>query len=195
MAILTDYTELNNTIIATKIQEFTKVKDYIDNKGITVATAAQAQLDAATVAIDSSIAILSSNSSSDLATSEANAATALANAVTTQTAVTDGMQESINALTILTNSNDLNLDTIQEIVDLIKATEEGLANILVNDLTTGGATKALTAEQGKILKGLYDSLEARVVVNEADIIKINAGIVNLKDQLVATGVLLVTMFS
>ena len=195
MAILTDYEELNNTIIATKIQEFTKVKDYIDNKGITVATAAQAQLDAATVAIDSSIAILSSNSSSDLVTSEANAATALANAVTTQTAVTDGMQESINALTILTHSADLNLDTVQEIVNLIKATAEELANILVNDLTTGGATKALTAEQGKILKGLHDSLEARVVVNEADIIKINAGIVNLKDQLVATGVLLVTMFS
>ena len=30
--------------------------------------------------------------------------------------------------------------------------------ILVNDLTTGGITKALTAEMGKVLKGLIDNL-------------------------------------
>lgn len=33
---------------------------------------------------------------------------------------------------------------------------------IINDLTTGGATKALSAEQGKILKGLIDTLNNKV---------------------------------
>ena len=33
---------------------------------------------------------------------------------------------------------------------------------IINDLTTGGATKALSAEQGKILKGLIDALTSKV---------------------------------
>ena len=48
-------------------------------------------------------------------------------------------------------SNDINLDTVQEIVDAIKTVETSLSTILVNDLTTGGTTKALTAEMGKQL--------------------------------------------
>lgn len=55
-------------------------------------------------------------------------------------------------------SNDVNLDTVQELVDAIKTVETSLETILVNDLTTGGTTKALTADMGKTLKGLVDSL-------------------------------------
>ena len=68
------------------------------------------------------------------------------------------LQTQIDGINLLLTSNDVNLDTVQEIVDAIKTVETSLSSILVNDLTTGGATKALTAEMGKILKGLVDAL-------------------------------------
>lgn len=43
---------------------------------------------------------------------------------------------------------------------------QGPAVALVNDLTTGGTTKALTAEQGKALKGLIDALTQKVTALE-----------------------------
>jgi hypothetical protein len=44
------------------------------------------------------------------------------------------------------------LDTIQEIVDAIETVQASLSTILVNNLTSGGTTKALTAEMGKLLQ-------------------------------------------
>jgi hypothetical protein len=86
------------------------------------------------------------------------------------------LSTQIGALQTLTSSNDLDLDTVQEIVDFIKTTRDSLDTILVNDLTTGGIGKALTAEQGKVLKGLIDTansaaadLTARVVVLESKV--------------------------
>ncbi|MDN3675752.1 hypothetical protein QWY99_22210 [Flavobacterium branchiarum] len=73
------------------------------------------------------------------------------------------LQEQIDAINLLLTSDDINLDTIQEIVDAIKEVEISLSTILVNDLTTGGTTKALTAEMGKILKALIDALTANKV--------------------------------
>ena len=61
------------------------------------------------------------------------------------------LQKQIDGIKTLLSSDDINLDTIQEIVDAIKAVESNLQNILVNDLATGGVTKALTAEMGKLL--------------------------------------------
>lgn len=58
---------------------------------------------------------------------------------------------------------------------------------LVNDLTTGGVNKALTAEQGKVLKTLYDQLKALMSVNDTnldtlqeivDFIKLNKATLN-----------------
>tara|TARA_R110002020_G_scaffold453502_1_gene668397 strand:- start:1848 stop:2333 length:486 start_codon:yes stop_codon:yes gene_type:complete len=87
-----------------------------------------------------------------------------------------GLSTQIAALQTLTASSDLDLDTVQEIVDFIKTTRGSLDTILVNDLTTGGIGKALTAEQGKVLKGLIDAantaaadLTARVVVLETKV--------------------------
>lgn len=84
-----------------------------------------------------------------------------------------GLSTQISALQTLTSSTDLDLDTVQEIVDFITTTRNSLDTILVNDLTTGGIGKALTAEQGKVLKGLIDTantaaadLTARVVILE-----------------------------
>lgn len=76
------------------------------------------------------------------------------------------LQTQINDINTLLTSDDINLDTIQEIVDAIKEFETSLSSMLVNDLTTGGTTKALTAEMGKTLKGLVDSLMAIVADKE-----------------------------
>jgi hypothetical protein len=62
------------------------------------------------------------------------------------------LQTQITGINTLLNSNDVNLDTVQELVDAIKAVQPSLNTILVNDLVSGGVTKALTAEMGKQLQ-------------------------------------------
>lgn len=74
-------------------------------------------------------------------------ATSLASAETVKT-----LKTQIDGINTLLTSNDINLDTVQEIVDTIKTVETSLSTILVNDLTTGGTTKALTAEMGKLIE-------------------------------------------
>ncbi|CAA9201223.1 hypothetical protein FLA105534_03475 [Flavobacterium bizetiae] len=61
------------------------------------------------------------------------------------------LQNQINAIHKLLSSDNVDLDTLQEIVDAIEEVQISLDTILINDLTTGGATKALTAEMGKQL--------------------------------------------
>jgi hypothetical protein len=61
------------------------------------------------------------------------------------------LQNQINSINTLLVSDNVNLDTVQEIVDAIETVQASLSTILVNDLTTGGVTKALTAEMGKQL--------------------------------------------
>ncbi|KIA93927.1 hypothetical protein OA93_20935 [Flavobacterium sp. KMS] len=68
------------------------------------------------------------------------------------------LQNQIKSINILLASDNINLDTLQKIVNAIEAVQVLLSTILVNDLTTGGTTKALTAEMGKTLKVLIDSL-------------------------------------
>ena len=68
------------------------------------------------------------------------------------------LNNKITAINTLLASDNINLDTVQEIVDAIETVQLSLTTILVNDLTTGGVTKALTAEMGKTLKGLIDAL-------------------------------------
>ncbi len=62
------------------------------------------------------------------------------------------LQNQINNINTLLVSDNLNLNTFQEIVDAIEVVQTSLNSILVNDLTTGGTTKALTAEMGKLLQ-------------------------------------------
>jgi hypothetical protein len=68
------------------------------------------------------------------------------------------LKTQIDGINTLLTSNDVNLDTVQELVNAIKTVQTSLSTILVNDLSTGGTTKALTAEMGKTLKGLIDGL-------------------------------------
>lgn len=46
---------------------------------------------------------------------------------------------------------------------------QGPAVSVVNDLTTGGTTEALSAEQGKALKALIDSLTGKLTALEAKV--------------------------
>ena len=64
------------------------------------------------------------------------------------------LKQQIDAITVLLASDDVNMDTVQELVNALKE----VPTILVDDLTTGGVTKALTAEQGVVLKALIDNL-------------------------------------
>lgn len=61
------------------------------------------------------------------------------------------LQNQINAINALLSSDNVNLDTVQEIVDAIESIQNTAGTVLVNDLTTGGETKALTAEMGRVL--------------------------------------------
>jgi hypothetical protein len=61
------------------------------------------------------------------------------------------LKTEIDGINTILKSDNLDLDNVQEIVDAIETVQITLNSILVNDLTTGGTTKALTAEQGKIL--------------------------------------------
>ena len=62
------------------------------------------------------------------------------------------LQTQISTISTLLASDNVNLDTVQELVDAIETVQLSLSSILVNDLTTGGTTKALTAEMGKLLQ-------------------------------------------
>jgi len=59
---------------------------------------------------------------------------------------------------------------VQELVDAIETIQASLSTILVNDLNTGGVTKALTAQQGVVLKGLIDTLAQTVASKQATLI-------------------------
>ena len=58
------------------------------------------------------------------------------------------LQTQITAINTILSSDNVNLDTVQELVDAIETVQMSLSTILVNDLTTGGTAKALTAEMG-----------------------------------------------
>lgn len=93
-----------------------------------------------------------------------------------------GLSAQIAALQTLTASNDLDLDTVQEVVDFIKTTRESLDTILINDLTTGGTAKALTAEQGKVLKGLIDTANTAATALTARVVTLETKVATLESE-------------
>lgn len=101
------------------------------------------------------------------------------------------LKTQIDAINTLLASDNVNLDNVQELVDAIETLQTSLSTILVNDLTTGGVTKALTAEMGKSLKALIDALDSNKVdkvagerlINAAEITKLgNQSGTNTGDQ-------------
>ena len=88
------------------------------------------------------------------------------------------LKTQIDAINTLLTSDNINLDSVQEIVDAIETVQISLSTILVNNLTTGGTTKALTAEQGKTLKGLIDALTTTVNNITSNVVTTNKTIVS-----------------
>lgn len=84
------------------------------------------------------------------------------------------LKTQIDAINLLLTSDNVNLDTVQELVDAIETVEASLETILVNDLTTGGTTKALTAEMGKQLKVLYDDVSAKIPKDYSKVVYVNS---------------------
>jgi hypothetical protein len=72
------------------------------------------------------------------------------------------LKDLIDNINALLTSDNIDLNTVQELVNTIEDMQASLSTLLVNDLTTGGTTKALTAEMGKALKGLMDALDDRI---------------------------------
>lgn len=68
------------------------------------------------------------------------------------------VQLQVSAIQSILFSDNVNLDTVQEIVDALENVQSYIDTILVNDLTTGGTTKALSAEMGKTLKTAIDNI-------------------------------------
>lgn len=88
--------------------------------------------------------------------------------------VLKGLIDNIN--TIL-SSNDTDLDTLQEVVTYIKNNKDLIDGIttnkvnvsdIVDALTSTSTNKPLSANQGKVLKGLIDSLTSTVNTKAAD---------------------------
>ncbi|HEX8575326.1 MAG TPA: hypothetical protein VF677_03450 [Flavobacterium sp.] len=83
------------------------------------------------------------------------------------------LQGQINGINTLLVSDNVNLDTVQELVDAIETFQTSLSAILVNDLTTGGVTKALTAEMGKLLQdNKVDKVAGNRLITAAEIAKL-----------------------
>ncbi|AOC93730.1 hypothetical protein BB050_00576 [Flavobacterium anhuiense] len=81
-----------------------------------------------------------------------------------------GFIDNINTLLA---SDNANLNTIQELVNAIEAIQASLNTILVNDLTTGGATKALSAEMGKVLQNnKVDKVTGKSLLSDSEIARL-----------------------
>lgn len=81
----------------------------------------------------------------------------------------------ITDIQTILNSNDTDLDTIQEIVSYIKNNKTLIENIttnkvnvsdIVDNLTSTATNKPLSANQGHVLKGLIDSANESIQYNE-----------------------------
>ena len=78
--------------------------------------------------------------------------------------------DSINRLLV---SDHVNLKNIQELADAIETIQNSLNNILVNDLTSGGSTKALTAEMGKNLQNnKVDKINGKSLLSDTEIARL-----------------------
>ncbi|MDX6182582.1 hypothetical protein SGQ44_10740 [Flavobacterium sp. Fl-77] len=87
------------------------------------------------------------------------------------------LKDLINNINTLLASDNVNLNTIQKLVDAIETVQTSLTTMLVNDLTTGGTTKALTAEMGKTLQtNKVDKVAGERLINATEIAKLSGSI-------------------
>ncbi|MCD0470495.1 hypothetical protein [Flavobacterium sp. JAS] len=83
------------------------------------------------------------------------------------------LKDLIDNINILLASDNLNLNTLQKLVDAIELVQNSLSSLLVNDLTTGGTTKALTAEMGKQLQNnKVDKVVGKNLLSDTEIARL-----------------------
>ncbi|WP_426485547.1 hypothetical protein [Flavobacterium sp. 2] len=84
------------------------------------------------------------------------------------------LKDFINDINALLISDNVNLNTIQKLVDAIEDVKASLDTILVNNLSSGGTTKALTAEMGKTLQNTkVDKAPGERLINAEEIAKLS----------------------
>ena len=95
------------------------------------------------------------------------------------------LKDLIDTINELLASDNINLNTVQKLADAIETVQSLLSTILVNDLTTGGTTKALTAEMGKLLQtSKVDKAAGERLINAAEITQLsnlNANLASKQD--------------
>lgn len=88
------------------------------------------------------------------------------------------LQTAISGINTLLQSDDVNLDSVQELVDYIKNNRSLIDGIttakvsvadIIDALDSTEAGKPLSAAQGKVLKGLVDALTATVAGVDAEV--------------------------
>jgi hypothetical protein len=117
------------------------------------------------------LSTLSTSTKSSLVGALNEVLTLLSSEVTNRTDADTALSGQIATLQALVSSDDVNLDTVQEIIDTIKANKSLLDSVTVNklnvsdvvdSLTSNAAAKALSANQGRVLKALIDGLSSAV---------------------------------
>jgi hypothetical protein len=79
----------------------------------------------------------------------------------------DILQAQVVAIQAIVFGEGVDLTSIEELVIAIQDIQLYLDTILVNDLVTGGTTKALTAQQGVVLNGLITAINSELA-NKVD---------------------------
>lgn len=83
------------------------------------------------------------------------------------------LKDLIDNINTLLASDNFNLNTLQKLVDAIEVVQNSLSSLLVNDLTTGGTTKALTAEMGKQLQtNKVDKVTGKSLLSDTEITRL-----------------------
>jgi hypothetical protein len=83
------------------------------------------------------------------------------------------LKDLIDNINTLLASDNINLNTLQELVDAIEVVQNSLNTILVNDLTTGGTAKALSAEMGKTLQNTkVDKVTGKNLLSDTEITRL-----------------------
>lgn len=93
------------------------------------------------------------------------------------------LKDLIDHINEVLASDNINLNTVQKLADAIETVQNSLSIILVNDLTTGGTTKALTAEMGKLLQtNKVDKAAGERLINAAEITQLSSLNTNLASK-------------
>ncbi|MDQ6531282.1 tail fiber domain-containing protein [Flavobacterium sp. LHD-85] len=83
------------------------------------------------------------------------------------------LKDLIDDANELLASDNIDLNTLQKLGDAIEAVRSSLSTIVVNDLSTGGSTKALSAEMGKTLQtNKVDKVAGKSLISDSEITRL-----------------------